>query len=75
MGELLFGKGKASGKASERHQTELSQGHPLNFLNVFEAFTPIPSHKIPPDFPKKSGTIPQVAWNLQLSTKPKKTEF
>jgi hypothetical protein len=60
-----------SGKASERHQTKLSQGQPLVFLNVFEVGSSVLSHKMPPDFQAKSSAMPQVAWNLQFSTKPK----
>ena len=60
---------------SECGQPGMSPRHPPIFLNDFASFAPIFSHSTPTDFPIKSGTIPQVAWNLQLSTKRQSADF
>jgi hypothetical protein len=54
---------KSSGQQNPyfRQTPDLSQRHPAPFLNVFEMFSPILRHSTPPDFPKKCGSMPQVA--------------
>jgi hypothetical protein len=53
----------------------MSSASSSDFLNDFASFAPIFSHRTPTDFPIKSGTIHQVAWNLQLGTKRQKPGF
>ncbi len=59
----------------ECRQPGMAQCYPSSFLNVFASFSPIFSHSAPPDSPIKSGSMPQVAWNLQLSIRPQNPGF